>query len=107
MHDNASSGTFSAEDSEEAKRVRMKYLSETYWEKLGNTISQKTFNIWKALDVALSAYHNLLFERKELVEEVKDLNEKHTELEKLLTNYTNSDINRQLIVPPHKYMKQE
>lgn len=102
MHDNASSGDFSLEDNEEAKRERMKYLSETYWEKLGNTISEKTFNVWKALDVSLSSYHQLLFERKELVESVKDLNEKHSELKKLLTNYMNSDINRELIVPPHK-----
>ena len=53
-------------------------------------------------NVSLSSYHQLLFERKELVESVKDLNEKHSELKKLLTNYMNSDINRELIVPPHK-----
>ena len=105
MHNNASSGDFSLEDNEEAKRERMKYLSETYWEKLGNTISEKTFNVWKALDASLSSYHQLLFERKELVESVKDLNEKHTELKKLLTNYMNSDINRELVVPRHKTIK--
>ena len=93
------------EDNEEAKRERMKYLSETYWEKLGNTISQKTYNMWKALDNSLMAYHDLLFERKQLVENVKDLNEKHSELQKLLTQYMNSDINKDLIFPPHKSLK--
>ena len=83
----------------------MKYLSETYWEKLGNTISQKTYNVWKALDQSLTMYHDLLFERKQLVENVKDLNEKHGELQKLLTQYMNSDINKELIYPPHKSMK--
>ena len=39
------------------------------------------------------------------MESVKDLNEKHTELKKLLTNYMNSDINRELVVPPHKTIK--
>ena len=81
----------------------MKYLSETYWEKLGNTISEKTFNVWKALDVSLSAYHKLLFERKQLVESVRDLNEKHNELDKLLLQYKESDINRELEFPPPNY----
>ncbi|MCQ2820773.1 MAG: hypothetical protein MJ252_26235 [archaeon] len=67
---------------------------------MGNTISDKTFNVWKALDVALTAYHKLLFERKTLVENVKDLNEKHGELDKLLTQYRESDVNRELRVPP-------
>ena len=40
----SSGGDFSLEDNEEAKKERMKYLSETYWEKLGNTISDKTYN---------------------------------------------------------------
>ena len=101
----SSGGDFSLEDNEEAKKERMKYLSETYWEKLGNTISEKTYNVWKALDTALTAYHDLLFERKELVESVKDLNEKHSELQKLLTQYMNSDVNRELCIPPHKTIK--
>ena len=110
MQDNATSGGasgggFNLEDNEEAKRERMKYLSETYWEKLGNTISDKTYNVWKALDTALSSYHELLFTRKQLVENVKDLNEKHGELQKLLTQYMNSDVNRDLIIPPHKTIK--
>ena len=50
-------------------------------------------------------YHDLLFERKQLVEQVKDLNEKHGELQKLLTQYMNSDINKDLIFPPHKSIK--
>jgi dynein regulatory complex protein 1 len=101
----SSGGGYSVEDNEEAKRERMKYLSETYWEKLGNTISLKTYNVWKALDNSLTAYHDLLFERKQLVENVKDLNEKHNELQKLLTQYMNSDINKDLIFPPHKSLK--
>ena len=108
LQSNVTSGTSGggyAEDNEEAKRERMKYLSETYWEKLGNTISQKTYNVWKALDNSLTMYHDLLFERKQLVEQVKDLNEKHGELQKLLTQYMNSDINKELIFPPHKSIK--
>ena len=109
LQNNATSGSsgggYSVEDNEEAKRERMKYLSETYWEKLGKTISQKTYNVWKALDNSLTAYHDLLFERKQLVENVKDLNEKHGELQKLLTQYMNSDINKELIFPPHKSLK--
>ncbi len=57
------------------------------------------------MDQSLTMYHDLLFERKQLVENVKDLNEKHGELQKLLTQYMNSDINKDLIFPPHKSIK--
>lgn len=100
MKNNAVSGQMTSENSEEAKRERMKYLSETYWEKLGKTISDKTFNVWKALDISLSSYHKLLFERKKLVENVQNLNEQHKELEGLLDHYQNCDTNKKLIFKP-------
>lgn len=83
---------FNGEDNEEIKKERMKYLSEIYWLKLGKIISEKTFNVWKALDKGLTNYHDLLFERKELVDDIKGLYDKNKELKKLLKQYMESDV---------------
>lgn len=95
------------EDNEEVKRERMKYLSEVYWTKLGKIISTKTFNVWKALDRGLTKYHDILFERKKLVDEVKGLYDKNKELKKLLNQYMESDDNRALKVPPYQTIKRD
>lgn len=101
---NAFSG---GDDSEELKKERMKYLSEIYWTKLGNIISPKTFNVWKALYKGLTNYHDLLFDRKQLVDETKALYDKNTELKRLLQQYMQSDDNKALKIPPHQTIKRE
>lgn len=106
MKDTIISNIFnSGEDNEEVKRERMKYLSEIYWIKLGKIISDKTFNVWKALDRGLTKYHDILFERKRIVDDVKSLYEKNKELKKLLNQYMESDDNKALKVPPYQTIK--
>lgn len=106
MKENITSNAFTlGEDNEEVKRERMKYLSEVYWIKLGKIISDKTFNVWKALDRGLTNYHDLLFDRKKLVDDVKGLYDKNKELKKLLQQYMESDDNKALIVPPYQTIK--
>ncbi len=95
----------SGDDNEDVKRERMKYLSELYWVKLGKIISGKTFNVWKALDKGLTKYHDTLFERKKMVNEVKGLYEKNKELKRLLNQYMESDDNKSLKVPPYQTIK--
>lgn len=90
---------------EEVKKERMKYLSEIYWIKLGKIISDKTFNVWKALDKGLTNYHDLLFERKHVLDGVKGLYEKNKELKKLLNQYMESDDNKALKIPPYQTIK--
>ncbi len=80
------------EDNHEVKKERMKFYSETYWNKLSKIISDKTFNVWKALEKGLTNYHDMLFERKKLVDEVKEAQERNTELKKLLNQYMESDV---------------
>ncbi len=80
------------DDNIEVKKERIKFYSETYWTKLGKVISQKTFNVWKALETGLTNYHDMLFERKELVDEVKEAQERNRELKKLLNQYMESDV---------------
>jgi hypothetical protein len=106
VKENITSNAFTlGEDNEEVKRERMKYLSEVYWIKLGKIISDKTFNVWKALDRGLTNYHDLLFDRKKLVDEVKGLYDKNKELKKLLNQYMESDDNKALKVPPYQTIK--
>jgi hypothetical protein len=70
----------------------MNYQSEVYWTKLSSIISEKTYNVWKALDKGLLSYHDLLFERKKLVEETKSQMDKNKELKDLLRQYMQSDV---------------
>ena len=94
MKVSATGNTFNkdSENNMEVKNERMKFYSETYWNKLGKIISDKTFNVWIALEKGLTNYHDMLFERKKLVEEVKDAQEKNKELKKLLHQYMESDV---------------
>jgi hypothetical protein len=80
------------ENNIEVKNERIKFYSETYWNKLGNIISDKTYNVWKALENGLINYHDMLFERKKLVDEVKEAQEQNRELKKLLNQYMESDV---------------
>lgn len=86
------------QDNVEVKKERIKFYSETYWTKLGRIISIKTFNVWKALETGLTNYHDMLFERKELVYEVKEAQERNRELKKLLNQYMESDVCRKYII---------
>jgi hypothetical protein len=95
------------EENEDMKRERMNYLSEVYWTKLSAIISDKTHNVWKSLDKGLLNYHDLLFERKKLVEETKAQMEKNKELKELLKQYMQSDDNKALLVPPHHTIKKD
>jgi dynein regulatry complex protein 1 len=75
--------------------------------KLGRIISEKTYNVWKALYKGLTKYHDLLFERKKLIEETSDLFDRNKELKKLLKVYMKKDDNRALLIPPHMTIKTE
>ena len=78
--------------SEEAKREKMRYFGEVYWTKLSNIISDKTYNVWKALDKGLLKYHDLLFERKQLINETKNLYDENRELKTILKGYLDSNV---------------
>jgi hypothetical protein len=80
------------EANEEVKKELMNYQSENYWIKLVKIISDKTYNVWKSLDKGLLSYHDLLFDRKKLVDQTKFLLEKNTELKNLLKKYMQSDV---------------
>jgi hypothetical protein len=102
------SNTYSqGEANEDIKRELMNYQSEVYWTKLSKIISEKTYNVWKSLDKGLLSYHDLLFERKKLVDQTKGQMDKNQELKSLLKKYMASEDNRALIVPPHHMIKKE
>lgn len=86
----------------------MIYLSEKVWnDKLGKIISDKTYSVWKSLYSGLTKYHDLLFERKKVINETNDLYEKNKELKNLLKAYMNKEDNQALRVPPHQTIKIE
>jgi len=91
--------------SEEEKREKMRYLGEVYWKKLSSIISDKTYNVWKALDKALLKYHDLLFERKQLINDTKSLYDENKELKIILKGYLDSNLNDALKIPPTQTIK--
>lgn len=100
------SNVFDEEDNQEAIRERMIYLSETVWnKKFGRIISEKTYNVWKALHTGLSKYNDLLFERKSLITQTANLYETNAELKKLLKLYLEKDENNALRIPPYQTIK--
>jgi hypothetical protein len=100
------SNVFDDDDNQEALKERMIYLSETVWnKKFSKIISDKTFNVWKALHTGLTKHHEQLFERKKLVMETSELYEKNKELKKLLKVYLDKEENNALMVPPYQTIK--
>ena len=57
--------------------------------------------MWKALYTGLSKYHEILFERKKLVNETSMLYEKNAALKRQLQNYLDREDNRYLLIPPY------
>ncbi len=49
---------------------------------------------------AMQQYHGILAERSKLIEEVVRIQEQNGEFEQLLAGYHNSDINKELCIPP-------
>ena len=105
---NGKNNNYSQNDTSDAFKERMIYLSEKVWnEKLGKIISDKTYSVWKSLYSGLTKYHDLLFERKKVINETNDLYEKNKELKNLLKAYMNKEDNQALRVPPHQTIKIE
>ena len=67
-------------------------MSERIWIKIGKVISEKTYNVWLALDKGLSRYKALLDERKQLIDDTKVYFEKNKELKGLLKQYMESEV---------------
>jgi len=67
-------------------------MSERIWIKIGKVISEKTYNVWIALDKGLTRYKSLLDDRKTLIDDTKVLFEKNKELKGLLKQYMESEV---------------
>ena len=76
-------------------------LEREYWEKLSGIISDKTYRVWQALYKGLTAYHEVLEQRAELLDETDAIRQQNYELKKLLNMYVNQGVNDELYVPPY------
>jgi len=102
LEQHISKGAAKIETARETKE-RIAREGKKYWEKLTQVLPEKTFRVWKMLDVALSNYYKNLLERQSLIEETGELHNQNEELKNLLNQYLH--INHELIIPPTKLIK--
>lgn len=84
-------------------KVNKKVLKHTnkeklFWLKSSQVLEDDTFNVWKILDKQLAKYHELLMQRKEVIQSNEDMKKQNEELKKLLRQYAQQEV--KLIYPP-------
>ena len=68
-------------------------------------LSEQKLSVWKALDKALTKYHQMLVDRQNLIEETGMLNQRNEELKTVLNQYLQAGVNQELRVPPTQVIR--
>jgi dynein regulatory complex protein 1 len=68
-------------------------------------LSDQKLSVWKALDKALTKYHQMLVDRQNLIEETGMLNQRNEELKTVLNQYLQAGVNQELRVPPTQVIR--
>ena len=67
---------------------------------MGHVIPDMNFRVWKALDVFLKRYYELLQRRSKTIDSAVAMQKQNEELKALLDQYLGSKVNEELQVPP-------
>jgi len=87
-------------ESEADRKARRRREERRYWEKQSHVIPDMNFRVWKALDVFLKRYYELLQKRAKSIETAVSMQKQNEELKQLLDQYLGSKVNEELVVPP-------
>ena len=68
-------------------------------------VSGKTVRVYKALINAMQKYNTELNDRSGLIKESQSLHQHNGELKALLHQYLNSQVNKELYIPPTQVMR--
>jgi len=71
-----------------------------YWRRAASVVSDETVQVWRQLEKGLQEYNKILVQRAECIDDVQRLRQENDALRGLLTQYLNSGVNDDLIVPP-------
>merc|ERR1719454_1426670 len=87
-------------ESEGDRKARRRREERKFWERMGHVIPDMNFRVWKALEIFLKRYYELLKQRSKAIDEAVGMQKQNEELKQLLDQYLGSKVNEELQVPP-------
>jgi dynein regulatory complex protein 1 len=87
-------------ESEADRKARRRREERKFWERMAHAIPDMNIRVWKALDVFLKKYYDLLQKRSKAIDSAVGLQKQNEELKQLLDQYLGSKVNEELQVPP-------
>merc|ERR1712125_276109 len=87
-------------ESDADRKARRRREERKFWERMGHVIPDMNFRVWKALDVFLKKYYELLQRRSKAIDSAVNMQKQNEELKQLLDQYLGSKVNEDLQVPP-------
>merc|ERR1712054_635718 len=87
-------------ESEADRKARRRREERKFWERMGHVVPDMNFRVWKALEVFLKKYYDLLQKRSKAIDSAVGLQKQNEELKQLLDQYLGSKVNEELQVPP-------
>lgn len=87
-------------ESEADRKARRRREERKFWEKIGHVIPDMHFRVWKAMDVFLRKYYDLLQQRSKAIDSAVSMQKQNEELKQLLDQYLGAKVNEELQVPP-------
>merc|ERR1712232_1284794 len=70
-------------ESEAERKARQRREERKFWEKMGHVIPDMNFRVWKALDVFLKKYYELLQRRSKAIDSAVSMQKQNEELKQL------------------------
>merc|ERR1712232_222542 len=89
-----------ATENEADRKARRRREERKFWERMGHVIPDMNFRVWKALDIFLKKYYDLLQRRSKTIDSAVSMQKQNEELKQLLDQYLGSKVNEELQVPP-------
>eukprot|EP00928_Gymnodinium_smaydae_P046880 TRINITY_DN31259_c0_g1_i1.p1 TRINITY_DN31259_c0_g1~~TRINITY_DN31259_c0_g1_i1.p1 ORF type:complete len:670 (+),score=261.92 TRINITY_DN31259_c0_g1_i1:125-2134(+) len=87
-------------ESDADRKAKRRREERKFWERMGHVIPDMNFRVWKALDVFLKKYYDLLQRRSKSIDSAVAMQKQNEELKQLLDQYLGSKVNEELQVPP-------
>merc|ERR1711865_1084428 len=92
--------TNAGSESDAGVKARRRREERKFWERMGHVIPDMNFRIWRALELFLKKYYDLLLKRSKAIDSAVGLQKQNEELKQLLDQYLGSKVNEELQVPP-------
>merc|ERR1719506_318483 len=87
-------------ESEADRKARRRREERKFWERMAHAIPDMNIRVWKALEIFLKKYYDLLQKRSKAIDSAVSLQKQNEELKQLLDQYLGSKVNEELQVPP-------